>query len=134
MQANLIYELDHIQPRSKCSSKEYLLQLGINQVDVDFIFQTYNKISNIQLIPQRANRSKLDKNIYTWVSERIEVEDWVSLDNHRNHEDYFRSNLIEAQAINNFHNNMNLSEYFDFYTRRKEKIKSAILQMLEVIN
>lgn len=134
LQANLIYELDHIQPRSKCSSKEYLLQLGINQVDVDFIFQTYNKISNIQLIPQRANRSKLDKNIYTWVSERIEVEDWVSLDNHRNHEDYFRSNLIEAQAINNFHNNMNLSEYFDFYTRRKEKIKSAILQMLEVIN
>jgi uncharacterized protein with ParB-like and HNH nuclease domain len=134
LQTNVIYELDHIQPQSKCSSRENLLNLGINQDGVDFILYTFNKIPNIQLIPQSANRSKSDKNIYAWVSERIEDKDWISLNNQRNHVDYFTSNFIEGPAANNLYNNMSLSQYENFYKDRKEKIKSRILQLLDVNN
>ncbi|MBM3454468.1 MAG: DUF262 domain-containing protein [Bacteroidetes bacterium] len=124
------YELDHIQPQSKCSNRENLLNLRIDPEVVNFIHQTFNKISNIQLIPQGPNRNKSDKNIYVWVTERIEAEDWNNLNGFRTHEGYFSFNFIEASAENDFYDNMSLTKYVRFYNDRKKKIKSLIKDML----
>lgn len=126
------YELDHIHPKSKCSNKEELADLGFNQINIDFIHSTFNKIANLQLIPRRFNRNKLDKNIFDWVTERINANDWISLNNQRTHEDYYRSNFIES-ANNSFQDYLNLSNYTEYYRNRHEKLKSRLTDILNNI-
>ena len=97
---------------------------------IQAILNTHNKIANLQLIPKSCNRKKQDKFITVFVNGCISEGDRLCLNNQSSAIDYYNTNFIDILEDTNAETYLNLSNYKLFYERRKNRLKTDILLLL----
>lgn len=130
LNTTIIYELDHIHPKSICSDQNKVREITNDNEVIQTILNTHNKIANLQLIPKSCNRKKQDKFITFFVNGCISEGDRLCLNNQSSANDYYKTNFIDVLEDTDTETYLELSNYKLFYERRKNTLKTEILLLL----
>lgn len=113
---NFKYHQDHIHPKSHFNKKT-LRNLGLSDEKIDKYLNTFNSLSNLQLLQATQNIEKSDKLF----------EEWLSL-NHPSQSD--RDSFLLQHYIDTGCS-LALEDFIDFMTARRSKLKTSLINLLQ---
>ena len=90
-------------------------------------------LSNLQLIKSQCNLNKSDIDINVWINNKLESQEYDCLNNQTSKVDYLRTNFILSPEGMNIDEYMNLRNFKQFYTRRKEDLRNRIRTALGIV-
>ena len=132
----LTYHIDHIHPRQKCEQDDIEVQellADLAEEEKNFIKNNFNNLSNLQLIKSQCNLNKSDIDINVWINNKLESQEYDCLNNQTSKVDYLRTNFILSPEGMNIDEYMNLRNFRQFYTRRKEELRNRIRTTLGIV-
>ncbi len=114
---NYKFHQDHIHPKKYFTNKE-LIKMGIEDDTIrNKYLQTFNTISNIQLIQETQNLEKSAKIFLEWLEEKYSGNELIN---------YKNLHFIPND------NDLTMSNFLDFAKKRRAILKSKLMDFLQV--
>ena len=112
----LIYDKDHLHPRSKFTDTNYKL-LGLTNDDIIFYESYKDRIANIQLLPKIPNVEKSNQTLEEWVRKNNIDE------NSTRH--FLKENFLSENI------SLDFKDFREFITNREDNLKKALKIILK---
>ena len=137
--AFISYDIDHFHPQNICKDQAKLRFNNVQEGDLTFIKQNYDKLPNLQLLQGGCNSGKSDLIITEWINNVLNkaengVGDLSCLNGKTNMLDYVRDNKVAipleyntAEAISEF---ISVENFKNFYNLRKQYLFSILQGLL----
>ena len=133
------YQVDHIHAQNICKDPARLRLENVQEGDLIFVKQNFDKLPNLQLLQSGCNSGKSDLLITDWINEVIRKSttaggDLICLNGKDNMLDYIRDNKVSipdeyntADRISEF---LTIENFMLFYNSRKEYFRVLLTNLL----
>ena len=133
------YDIDHFHPQNICKDPSKLRFNNVQEGDLTFVKQNFDKLSNLQLLQRGCNSGKSDLVITEWINNVLNkaengLGDLSCLNGKTNILDYVRDNKVAipleyntTESITDF---ISIENFKLFYNLRKQYLFSILQELL----